>query len=126
MTFESILASPVVGLLSVIGGAALVYRLARAALRLGLTTLESASAGGMVEISIRHGDLTAMAERQEMARAARRARVRAVLMALLWAALLVAPVVAGIARPVYALAAVLWLLPRKPIRLVTATPVRRS
>lgn len=126
MTLETILASPVVGLLSVIGGAALVWRLARAALRLGLTALESASAGGMVEISIRHGDLTAMAERQEMARAARRARVRAALLAVLWAALLIAPAVGGISRPVYALAALLWLLPRKPSRLTTVNSVRRA
>lgn len=120
------IASPVVGLLAIAGGAALVYRLGRAALQLGLTTLESASAGGLVEISIRHGDLTGMAERQEMHRAARRARLRFLLLALLWTALLVAPVIAGISRPVYALAALLWLLPRKPIRFSTATRVRRD
>ncbi|HSU14859.1 hypothetical protein [Longimicrobium sp.] len=117
MTLESVIAHPVVGLLAVFGCVALVFRLARAALRLGLSTLESASAGGLVEVSIRHGDLTGMAERQAQARAARRARLRAILLVLLWAALLVAPVVAGISRPVYALAALLWLLPRKPVRL---------
>ncbi|HEX6748197.1 MAG TPA: hypothetical protein VF092_12955 [Longimicrobium sp.] len=124
MTIEFIIAHPVVGLLALIGAAAIIYRLARATLRLGLSTLESASAGGLVEISIRHGDLTGMAERQEQARIARRARLRAILFALLWLALLVVPVVAGISRPVFAAAALLWLLPRKPIRLATANPTR--
>jgi hypothetical protein len=126
VTLESVIASPAVGLLALVGCAALVFRLARAALRLGLTSLESVSAGGLVDISIRHGDLTGMAERQEQARTARRARTRAILLALLWAVLLLVPAVAGISRPVYALAALLWLLPRKPLRLDTANRVRRA
>ena len=125
MSLASVIASPVVGLLALVGCLALVYRLARAALRLGVTSLESASAGGLVEVSIRHGDLTGMTERQQMHRAARRGRLRAGLLALLWTGLIVAPVVAGISRPVYALAALLWLLPKKPIGF-TAARIRRD
>ena len=126
VTLETVIAHPLVGLLAVAGFAALVYRLVRAAARLGLSTLESVSLGGMAEISIRNGDLTGMAERQAQARTARRARLRAILLFFLWIALLAAPAVAGISRPVYALAALIWLLPRKPIRLDrTGKRVRR-
>jgi hypothetical protein len=125
VTLPSVIAHPLVGLLAVIGFLALVYRLVRAAARLGLSTLESVSLGGMAEISIRNGDLTGMAERQAQSRIARRARVRAILLFFFWIALLIAPAVAGISRPVYALAALLWLLPRRRIRLDTAKGVRR-
>lgn len=126
MTLESVIAHPLVGLLAVVGFLALVYRLVRAAARLGLSTLESVSLGGMAEISIRNGDLTAMAERQAQARAARRARLRAIVFFFLWIALLVVPVIAGVSRPVYALAALLWLFPRKSIRLDAAKGIRRG
>ena len=126
MTLDSIIASPLTGLLAVVGCVGLVYRLARSGLRLGLSALESASAGGLVEVSLRQGDLTGMAERQQQARTARRARLRAALLTLLWLALLVAPVVAGISRPVYALASLVWLLPRKPLGFVTTARVRRG
>ena len=126
VTLHSIIASRVVGLLAVVGCVGLVYRLARSGLRLGLSTLESASARGLVEVSVRQGDLTGMAERQQQARTARRARLRAALLTLLWLVVLVAPVVAGISRPAYALASLLWLLPRKPLGFVTTTRIRRG
>jgi len=126
VTLESIIASPIAGLLAVVGCAGLVYRLARSGLRLGLSTLESASAGGLVEVSMRNGDLTGMAERQQQARAARGTRLRAALFTLLLLALLVAPVIAGISRPVYALASLVWLLPRKPLGFTTTARVRRG
>jgi hypothetical protein len=117
VTLESLIASPVVGLLALAGGVALVYRLGRTVLRLGITAAEKTAVDGLLETSIRNGDLTTMAERQAHIGQVRRARGRALLLGLLWAALLVAPAIAGVSRPVYAVAALLWLLPRRPIRL---------
>lgn len=123
MTVESIIASPLTGLLALIGLAALVYRLGRSLLRLGLAAAEAGAVGGMMRVSVRQGDLTGMAERQALVAAVRRNRILALLTAALWAVLLVAPPLAGIARPVYAAAALVWLLPRRPLRL---TAVRAS
>lgn len=120
MSLQSILHGPGVALLDLVGGAALVYRIVRSVLRLGLAAAESSVAGGLIETSIRNGDLTAIAERQAHALAVRRARGRALLATLLWVVAFTVPAVAGLWRPVYAVAAILWFLPRKPIRL-TAT-----
>ena len=119
MSFEAIVASPLTGLLALVGLAALVYRLGRALLRVGLAAAEAGAVGGMMRVSVRQGDLTGMAERQALVTAVRRGRALALLMVALWAALLVVPPLAGIARPVYAAAALVWLLPRRPIRLTT-------
>ena len=119
MSLDAILASPVTGLLALVGLAALVYRLGRSLLRVGLAAAEAGAVGGMMRVSVRQGDLTGMAERQALVGAVRRGRALALLTAALWAALLVAPPLAGVARPVYAAAALVWLLPRRPIRLTT-------
>ena len=119
VTLDSIIASPFVGLLALVGLAALVYRLGRSLLRLGLAAAEAGAVGGMMRVSVRQGDLTGMAERQALVSAVRRGRALALLTLALWAALLVVPPLAGIARPVYAAAALVWLLPRRPIRLTT-------
>jgi len=119
VSFEAIVASPLTGLLALVGLAALVYRLGRALLRVGLAAAEAGAVGGMMRVSVRQGDLTGMAERQALVAAVRRGRALALLTAALWAVLLVAPPLAGIARPVYAAAALVWLLPRRPIRLTT-------
>ncbi|HET7233416.1 MAG TPA: hypothetical protein VFJ16_25620 [Longimicrobium sp.] len=124
MTLETILASPVLGLLALLGGAALVYRLGRTVLRLGIAAAEKTAIDGMVEVSIRHGDLTTMAERKAHVAAVRRARWRAGLLTLLWASLLVIPAVLDVTRPVYALAALAWLLPRRPLRFTPAPSTR--
>ena len=124
MTVESIIASPLVGLLALAGAVALVYRLGRALVRVGLAAAEAGAVGGMAQVSMRQGDLTGMAERRELVSAVRRARTRAILEALLWAALLAVPPMVGIARLVYAVAVLVWLLPRPPIRL-TAVGVPR-
>ena len=117
MTLDSIIASPLTGLLALAGLAALVYRLGRSLLRLGLAAAEAGAVGGMMRVSVRQGDLTGMAERQALVAAVRRNRILALLTAALWAVLLAAPPLGGIARPVYAAAALVWLLPRRPIRL---------
>ena len=125
MSLDSIVASPVTGLFALVGCAALVYRLGRSLLRLGLSAVEAGAVGGMMRVSARTGDLTAMAERQAVVAAVRRNRVAALLTAGAWAALLVVPPLAGVSRPVYAAAVLVWLLPRRPIRL-TAVDVRRQ
>lgn len=125
VSLESLAAHPLVGLLAFVGGAALLYRVGRGVLRLGLAAAETAAVNGLVEISIRHGDLTGLAERRAAARLVRRTRVRAGLFLLLWLALLVVPLFAGVARLVYAACALLWLLPREPIRL-TPSPKAAS
>jgi len=126
VNFDAIAAHPLVGLLALAGGAALLFRSARALLRLGLAAAEGATIGGLVEVSRRNGDLTGMAERQEQARTVRRARSRSLLLFLLWGGLLAVPPLAGVAKLVYAAASLVWLLPRPPIRptLVRETPPR--
>ena len=121
MSLDAILASPVTGILALVGCAALVYRLGRALLRVGLTAAEAGAVGGMMQVSVRQGDLTGMAERQAHVALVRRRRARALLEAALWGLLLVVPPIAGVARLVYAAAILVWLLPRAPIRLTPPT-----
>ncbi|HYJ78256.1 MAG TPA: hypothetical protein VEW03_01535, partial [Longimicrobiaceae bacterium] len=92
-------------------------RLGRSLLALGLAWAEGAALNGLVEVSLRRGDLTVLAERRVHADAIRRSRLRSGAALLLWAGLLVVPAVAGFARVAYAAAAVVWLLPRRPLRL---------
>jgi hypothetical protein len=124
VTLESILATSLTGLVALVGCAAILYRLGRSLLRVGLAVMEAGAVSGMMRVSVRTGDLTAIAERQAVVAAVRRTRVLALLTTATWAALLVVPALAGVARPVYAAAAFAWLLPRRPIRL-TALPVQR-
>jgi hypothetical protein len=127
VTLDSLIASPLAGLLALVGGAALVYRLGRTVLRLGIAVAEKTAVDGMVEVSIRHGDLTTMAERKAHVAAVRRARAGAAMQTLLWGGLLVIPAVFEATRPVYALAALAWLLPRRPIRFTpTSAPSTRE
>jgi len=125
VTLESILSNPLVGILALVGAAALVYRLARTVLRLGIAAAEKTAVDGMVEVSIRHGDLTTMAERKAHVAAVRRVRARAAGFLALWGGLLVVPAILDVTRPVYALAALVWLLPRRPLRF-TPLPDRRD
>ena len=122
MDLAEIASNPLIGLLAIVGGAAIVHRLARSLLRLGLSAAEKASIEGLLEVSIRNGDLTTMAERREQVGAVRRARGRAFLTSGFWLALLAVPPIAGVATLVYAPAALVWFLPRKPLRLVTIPP----
>jgi hypothetical protein len=121
VSLDSILASPVTGILALVGCAALVYRLGRALLRVGLTAAEAGAVGGMMQVSVRQGDLTGMAERRAHVALVRRRRARALLEAALWALLIVVPALAGVARLVYAAAVLVWFLPRRPIRLTVPT-----
>lgn len=103
-------------LLAVLGFGALLFHAARALLRLGLVAAERAALSGMIEVSLRRGDLTGLAERRAQVASLRAARRRTAAVALLWLALIAVPPALGLAQQAYALAALLWLLPRRPIR----------
>ena len=102
-----------VGFLAVAGGLALVARLFRALIRLGLAAVEKTAASGLAEVAARRGDLTGLAERRETEGRARQGRLRAALLVALWLLVLLVPPFTGWTREVYALASVLWLLPRR-------------
>jgi hypothetical protein len=121
VSLDAILASPLTGILALVGCAALVYRLGRALLRVGIAAAEAGAVGGMMQVSVRQGDLTGMAERQAHVALVRRRRTLALLEAALWGLLLVVPPVAGVARAVYAAAVLVWFLPRPRIRLTAPT-----
>ncbi len=112
------LPEPLLGILAAVGVLAIVARLGRSLLRVGITVAEETAAAGMAEASARRGDLTGLAERREQKTALRRTRFKQLAASTLWIALLVVPALAGWARPVYAAAVLLWLLPRAPLRQV--------
>lgn len=103
---------------AVLGAMALLVRLGAAALRLAFAAAQATAMEGMAEISARRGDLTLLAERREQARSVARSRRAELLRALLWGALLVLPPLLGWAVPIYSAAALLWLMPRRPLRPV--------
>lgn len=107
---------PILFPLAIAGAVALVVRLFRSVLRLGVTAAEASLAAGSVEASARRGDLTALSEGQTRTRALRRARWREFGWVGGYAALLVVPPVAGVAPLAYAASALLWVLPRRPVR----------
>ena len=117
---------PFLGFLAVLGGIALVVRLGRSLVRLGLTAAEIGAASGLAEVSARRGDITGLAERASHGEELRRNRRRDIAFVLFWLALLVIPPLAGWTRIVYAAASVLWLLPRRPIlKRAIRVPVER-
>ena len=71
MNLPPIFDHPVVGLLAAAGAVGLVYRLGRTLLRLGIAAAEATAVGGLLETSIRNGDLTGMAENREVVQRAR-------------------------------------------------------
>jgi hypothetical protein len=113
---------PVGGLVAVFGVLALLARLGRSLLRVGITVAEETAAAGMAEASARRGDLTTLAERRGQAVALRRARWAQLAASTGWAALLVAPPLLDVGRPVYVAAVLLWLLPRAPLRRRVPAP----
>jgi hypothetical protein len=113
---------PLAGLLALIGVLAIVARLGRAVLRVGLTAAEETAAAGMAEASARRGDLTTLAERRSQALSLRRRRWLQLAAAGAWAALLLVPAFVEGGRLAYAAGAVLWLLPRTPLRRPAPPP----
>jgi len=102
--------------LSVLGASALLLRIVRSTARLLVVAAESTAASGLAEVSARRGDLTTLQERRDVAdrlRGVRRRRAGAV---FLWCLLLVVPLLIGEAHRIYPFAALLWLLPPRPLR----------
>jgi hypothetical protein len=120
MTVAPDAASLLVAVLAAAGLLALLVRLALALARLGLLVLERSAAEGLAEVSERRGDVTAFLERRSRSSHLRGARRRAALLVLAWCLLLAAPAAAGVAREVYAISALLWLLPRPGVLHRTA------
>ncbi len=100
-------------LLAMAGAVAILLRLFRALLRMGVTAAGKAAVSGMAELSARRGDLTGVAERRAQEMELGGARRRSVLRTAGWLALLIVPLILGVAREVYALAALLWVVPRR-------------
>jgi hypothetical protein len=97
------------------GVLAIALRLAASLLRVGVRAVETTAESGLAEVSERRGDVTGFLERRETAAALRRARRREMLASAGWMLLLVLPVAVGLGRAGYAAAALLWLLPRRPV-----------
>jgi hypothetical protein len=104
-------------LLALVGAGAVGFRLLRALLRLGIAAAEVTAVSGLVDISARRGDLTALAERTRHAAAVRRIRRLSAGAVLVWIAALLVPAAAGWAREAFAASSLLWLVPTKPLRL---------
>ena len=112
--------------LAIAGFLALVHRLGRSLLRLGLNLAEGTAASGLAEVSARRGDLTGFMERRADHHAIRRARIGAAAAASVYFLLLAVPLFAGLGREVYAASALLWLLPTRAIRPRTLPPAPRQ
>jgi hypothetical protein len=102
------------------GFVAVVTRLGRSALRLGLNAAETSATSGLAEVSQRRGDITGFLERQATARSLRRGRRAAAVLTAGYLLLLAVPLFAGVTLEVYAACSLLWFLPRRP--LVRARP----
>lgn len=114
------MATTLLVLVAVVGALGIARALVRTLVRLGLRAAEATTAAGLAEVSARRGDLTGLAERNEVARMARRRRARDLGLVAFWLAWLLVPPILGYAAYGYALAAPLWLL--APPRIIP--PVR--
>lgn len=106
------MAGTVLVVLAVFGAFALLGQFLRAVAWLGLAIVEASAASGLSEVAARRGDLTGLAERRELEQRARTGRRRAGVLALAWLLLLLVPLFMGWTREAYAVASLLWLLPR--------------
>lgn len=102
--------------LAIIGAAALAVRLVFTLAKLLLESVRRTAAEELAGVSARRGDLSELADRQSDEAAARTGRRRHLLLALIYLLALALPAAFGLARPVYAAASVLWLLPGGPSR----------
>jgi hypothetical protein len=110
--------SGLVTILAAAGVFALALRIGRAAMRSALRIAEVTAAKGLVEISLRRGDLTGVAERRTAEQSARRGRRREMAVGAVWGLWLIAPLFTPWTQEIYAVAAPLWLLPRSSARAV--------
>jgi len=104
--------------LAVLGILGLAVRLVRSIARLVLSFAEVTAASGLAEVSARRGDLTTLDEQRAIERAARQRQWSDLLFIVLWLGWLFVPPLVSLAQPLYAAAAPLWFLPRRPIRFV--------
>lgn len=114
---------PLLVLLAIAGAAGLGVRVVRSLLRVGVTAAEETAVATLADVSARRGDLTGLAEHRELKRSLRRSRLREVGLLGLWVGLLAVPPIAGWLPAGYAAAALLWLLPRRPIRMARRVEV---
>ena len=107
----------VLPLLALAGAGALGFRLLRSLLRLGIAAAEATAVAGLIDVSARRGDLTALAERRQHAQGIRRMRRTSMAAVVVWLGILVVPVAIGFAREAFAASSLLWLFPTRPLRL---------
>ncbi|HEX6910370.1 MAG TPA: hypothetical protein VF142_08240, partial [Longimicrobium sp.] len=101
------LLSLVLLLLAALGVFALLARLGRSMLRLGLNAAEATAASGLAEVSERRGDITGFMERRASGETLRRARRRNLASVAAYALLIAIPPFTPFARELYAASALL-------------------
>ncbi len=102
------------GILAVLGVAALLVQLGRAFFSAVRGGVEAMVAAQHAEQRARRGDITGAREAEEEAARARRARLRAGARALLWLALLVIPPMTNLTSEIWSACAALWLFGAGP------------
>ena len=112
-------------LLAALGVAALATRLGRALFRVAMNAAEATAVSGLADVSERRGDITGFLERRASQTGLRRSRRRDAAFAAGYFLLLAIPPFLGAAAPVYAAAAVLWLVPVRPLRPPSLAPAAR-
>ena len=99
-------------LIALLGILALVGRVARATLVVARGAVEGYLLRTVAQTQAQRGDLTGIIEARERQVTQRRARLRAWGMLLGWLVLLCVPPFTPFARMIYAVCALLWLVPR--------------
>jgi hypothetical protein len=101
-------------LLAIAGVAAVLIRVLGAAFRALRGGVDAFIARDLADTRAQRGDLTGLADAAEARGRARRRRVAALSAAAFWAGLLIVPPLTPWPRLVYAVYALLWLVPRRP------------
>jgi hypothetical protein len=104
----------VIALLAAAGIAAVVLRALSALFRALRGGVDSFLARDLAEVRARRGDLTGVSDAAEQRRAAHRYRMFALLSAAVWIGLLAVPPLTPWPAFLYAVYALLWLVPRRP------------
>lgn len=107
--------APFLFILAVLGAAALAVRFFGAVTRVLLSTAEATAAETVARSSARRGDLTRMQQGQRVEERARGERGRALGAAIVWLLWLGVPLAFDLVPAAYAMAAPLWLIPRRRV-----------
>jgi len=91
----------------------MAWRLLRSLVRLARRVADVVWASEIAGARARRGDLTGMREAEAETHAARRTRDRAAGAALFWVSLLIAPAVLPWTRVLYAVLALVWVVPKR-------------